>query len=114
MENENINLIGKILINFISVSDFNVDDCLGIILNEGSAELMSYAINKGADINKYRDHDRNTLLHLAVVNRNMKMVKCLVENNINTKIKNRNNETALDIAKKSNETEMTSFLESNS
>jgi len=47
-----------------------------------------------------QDLDGNTALHIATLNNNIDVVKLLLENGADKEIKNKNEKTALDFAKK--------------
>lgn len=76
--------------------------------------VAQMVIDSGADANfQYSKHDNNTLLHLAVEDKNLKYVKLVLEQNLNLNIRNKAGETALELALRLNHDEIVKLLNNN-
>ncbi len=105
IENKNTKLaetlIKKEIINenqFIQVEDNSISE------KEGENNLYKILINK-----KYEEG--NTLLHIAIMNKDKELMSKLFDKEINVDIKNDKNQTPLDIAKSINDSEILSLVE---
>lgn len=79
-------------INIINESTKN----LWAAIAAGDYELVKELIKAGANIN-FQNEEGDTLLHIAVLNRNRKMLNLLIEVGIDLNIKNNINQTAFDL-----------------
>jgi ankyrin repeat protein len=60
--------------------------------------FVKLLIARGADVNKKDRNNRNTPLHLAVMNRHLEIVKALTSAGANPNEKNNDGKTSLDMA----------------
>lgn len=65
----------------------------------GYKNIVELLINRGANINAQDDQDRLTPLHFAAESCHTEVVKLLLDNGANPNIKNKHNETPIDMAK---------------
>ncbi len=61
-------------------------------------DIVKFFVTKGFDINAYDGVEGNTLLHKAVMEKNEKMIRALIENKADLNAKNNDGKTALDLA----------------
>ena len=59
-------------------------------------ELVKYFIDKGSDVNK-QNFDKETPLHLAARNKNMKIIKILLDHKAKLDIPNKDGEIPFDL-----------------
>ena len=72
-------------------------------INKGYVYIMNMFIKYGGDVNIINPNDGNTALHYAILNENQDALFILLsKGNCDLSIKNNNNETAIDLAKKMN------------
>ena len=72
-------------------------------INKGYIYIMNMFIKYGGDVNLINPNDGNTALHYAILNENQEALFILLsKGNCDLSIKNNNNETAIDLAKKMN------------
>ena len=64
-------------------------------VEENDFEKAKECINNGALINAKDFEDESTALHKAVFNKNLEMVKLLINNNADNSIKNKSGQIAL-------------------
>ena len=70
-------------------------------INKGYYYIMNMLIKFGADVNIINPNDGNTALHYAIINKSQEALFTLLsKGNCDLSIKNNNNETAVDLAKK--------------
>ena len=72
-------------------------------INKDYIYIMNLLIKYGGNVNLINVNDGNTALHYAILNKNFEALrKLLSKGNCDFSIKNKNNETAIDLAKKLN------------
>lgn len=67
-------------------------------------------LSKGGDINYRNTKDGNTFLHLAIMKKNVKAIKFLLENNVNPHYENEREYDCCDLAKGKGITEFKELL----
>ena len=73
-------------------------------------ECTAHLVSEGADINAM-DHRRNSALHSAILTQDpIALVEFLIRNGADLDLKNGNGETALDIAKNTNNSHLIRIL----
>lgn len=97
--------------NFREVFDKEMSTwSMNSLKNEKDVKLLKMAMDGGCDI--YGEGDRFPPLHSFVIANNLVGIKFLLDNGVDVNILDKNKETALDIVKKENLTEVVDFLQS--
>ena len=68
-------------------------------------DVMECLLHEGADVNRQIRFFKNTPLHLAAENNKTEAVRLLLDNGADINLKNDNNKTVLDVARKGSEVE---------
>ncbi len=104
-ENKNAKLIVALIKKeIINENQFIQVENNSIFEKENDNDLYKILINR-----KYEEG--NTLLHIAIMNKDKELINKLFDKKINTDIKNDINQTPLDIAKSINDSEILSLVE---
>ena len=78
----------------------------------GRMDVLKYLISKGADVNaESQGYGRGSALIYAASSNRLEAMKFLIENGADASIKNRDDKTALDIARKLNQVAVAQVLE---
>ena len=84
-------------VNFYELVEKNTGDSYLHVATEGNYyELVKYFIEKGSDVNK-QNYDKETPLHLAARNKNMKIIKILLDHKAKLDIPNKDGEIPFDL-----------------
>ena len=68
-------------------------------------DVIERLLHEGADVNRQTRWNKNTPLHLAARRNKTEAVRLLLDNGADINLKNDNNKTALDVARKGSEVE---------
>jgi hypothetical protein len=90
-------LDAETFVNFYELVEKNTGDSYLHAATEGNYyELVKYFIEKGSDVNK-QNFDKETPLHLAARNKNMKIIKILLDHKARLDIPNKDGEIPFDL-----------------
>ena len=90
-------LDAETFVNFYELVEKNTGDSYLHAATEGNYyELVKYFIEKGSDVNK-QNFDKNTPLHIAARNKNMKIIKILLDHKAKLDIPNKDGEIPFDL-----------------
>ena len=73
------------------------DIAIHIAIKRKHYELFRFLLEYGGDINALRGEDGNSCLHLAVINRDLKVIQALFSNDVDDSLINKNMKTASDL-----------------
>ncbi|QQO09935.1 ankyrin repeat domain-containing protein [Breznakiella homolactica] len=115
---DNIDIFSKLIeygasVNYLEYRLTGQTTCLGTILRRDIPDkfkIADFLINSGAEVN-IADVSGNTILHDAVNRNDIETAEYLIQKNIDILVPNKMNETALDIARRSNNTRIIQLLE---
>ena len=68
-------------------------------------DIIERLLHEGADVNRQTRYIKDTPLHLAAPSNKTEAIRLLLDNGADINLKNDNNKTALDVARKGSEVE---------
>jgi len=90
--------------------DIDGNSPLTLAINNGDKEIVRMLLNKNPDVNHKITKDGNTALHLAVMNNKPDLINLLLLKKPDLNIKNKNDQTAMEIAATLSRTEVYGIL----
>jgi len=109
---DNIEMINNLIINGININD---NDCEGqspltLAVQKGQKETVKILLNNGSDVDHKVSRDGNTALHYAVTNNKPELIFLILSKKPNLNIKNKNEQTPMEIATNLSRTEVYQIL----